>query len=787
METNRARTIKRPQSRVNNPVTAKRIKAEAIDNGSGGRATATCLQMFQDVDVNQNLRQTVDRFFEQYMKVTVLNAESCLTDLAKLQSMGNGSWRKHVLSLREVQKRITWVVQAMRDVSNRKKRETVSAALRKMLYPEHEITPSMFPNIREVTERISSKSYTVDPCKLKKIGHLPDMLQESLNSIPDKAEQLSSYLRYAQWRLEATIRAYSQGVDNIYHYLVCVGVLRLFGFKVNGFFFEHDLCKNDFENVVEMLERHLDTFDSLHGKMQHQAYVVSLVLCCPQDRKNFVQFVLDKLPEELCPELRDISGINDFKQIQNKIAKLLPNDKEHLKVNWKSLLLCLKNQLRFVCEFDEKIGPEPRGIGERLSDPVENVLGLLNMKRYYPQKLTYEDVIKLASDVFANESKKPTTLPDLPWYFMKHIIALDSETRENCHVPRNLHDYSGSSSDTDDETVVDIHPLDLVYIIFLCADDFLRQELADKMAKCQYAVPFILPPEEYRNIKSKNLILHWALKTITRNFYFNENVVNQTLIDVEGPVVVCMHSGAETAWKSRILNKMLSPQQDTFWHRGLKGGDCSQLCSSGMVEVAWYLPGKQQNTFSHPVTFLNLRMDVEPSDVVSDKLYEFSSLCCVFATEIDDEIKEILRKKTVLSKVVLVILHREGEEKEVRQACKELAATFALQKHQVIRKTADDVNFNMVFEQLQNQIEQSAGGYSLSAFASSVDSDMEVDDKKCYFAKKAAASILMDIDTFYAKDATSAKSKILPCQSDIKLRQKMAELDKELISAKEKR
>ena len=393
METNRVRTIKRPHSRDNNPVTAKRIKAEAVDNGSGGRVTTTCPQMFQDVDVKQTLRQAVDKWFEQYMKVTGLNSESCLTDLAKLQSMGNVGWRRHILSFREVQKRITWVVQAMRDVSNRKKKEPVSTVLRKILYPEHEITPSMFPNIREVTESINSKSCTVDPCKLKKIGHLPDMLQESLNSIPDKAEQLSSYLRYAQWRLEATIRAYSQGVDNIYHYLVCVGVLRLFGFKVNGFFFEHDLCKNDFENVVEMLERHLDTFDSLHGKMQHQAYVVSLVLCCPQDRKIFVQFVLDKLPEELCPEVSDITGINDFKQIQNKIAKLLPNDKEHLKVNWKSLLLCLKNQLRFVCEFDEKIDREPRGIGERLSDPVENVLGLLNMKRYYPQKLTYEDVI----------------------------------------------------------------------------------------------------------------------------------------------------------------------------------------------------------------------------------------------------------------------------------------------------------------------------------------------------------------------------------------------------------
>ena len=175
-------------------------------------------------------------------------------------------------------------------------------------------------------------------------------------------------------------------------------------------------------------------------------------------------------------------------------------------------------------------------------------------------------------------------------------------------------------------------------------------------------------------------------------------------------------------------------------------------------------------------------MDVEPSDVVCHKLYEHSTVCWVFATEIDDEIKEFLRNRSVLSKVVLIILHRDGEEKEVRQACEELAVSFGLQKHQIIRKTANDVNFNVVIEQLQNQIEPSAstGRHSLSAFASSVDSEMEVDDKKCYFAKKAAASILMDIDTLCAKDATSAKSEILPCQSDIKLRQNMAELDKEL-------
>ena len=101
------------------------------------------------------------------------------------------------------------------------------------------------------------------------------------------------------------------------------------------------------------------------------------------------------------------------------------------------------------------------------------------------------------------------------------------------------------------------------------------------MARCQYAVPFILPSPQQEKPESKNLILHWGLKSITRNFYHNGSVVNQTLVDVEAPLVVCMSIGEETSWKSRLLNKMLSPQQETFWHQGLKGGSCKQRISQG--------------------------------------------------------------------------------------------------------------------------------------------------------------------------------------------------------------
>ena len=79
------------------------------------------------------------------------------------------------------------------------------------------------------------------------------------------------------------------------------------------------------------------------------------------------------------------------------------------------------------------------------------------------------------------------------------MIALDSDTREDCCVTntqrRDDNDNdSDSDSDNDDQGITNgIHPLDLEKVIMMCADDFLRQELIDKMIRCQYAVPFIVP------------------------------------------------------------------------------------------------------------------------------------------------------------------------------------------------------------------------------------------------------------------------------------------------------
>ena len=316
-------------------------------------------------------------------------------------------------------------------------------------------------------------------------------------------------------------------------------------------------------------------------------------------------------------------------------------------VEREALMHLFKQQFHFR---NKKVVAEENSEIMEIDESVAGMLEVVGLKKYYPQKLKYEDVIMLTSSIHDEVNKKPTSLQQLPWYFMKHIIGVDSDTRESCHVVGSEEDLSSDSSDDDEEDdnrdsdsqIHAVHPLDLIYTIFLCADDFLRQELTDKMSRCQYAVPFILPPP--KQDLGRSLMLHWGLKSITRNFCHRDTIVNKNLLDTEAPLVACVSLGEETYWEMKLINAMLSSQQETFWHRGLKGGNCKQMVSEGMVEVAWYLPGRhRENTFPYPVTFANLRQSVTNSNAVCESLCSAATVSCFFTDEVNDDATSILK------------------------------------------------------------------------------------------------------------------------------------------------
>ena len=665
-------------------------------------------------------KQNVSLRFEVQMWLqsggNAMNVEHQIQNLAllrtKYQSLEK-QWLHDVIYVRGVQKALTWTVQHMRDNKTEKRlKHNLANLLARILTPYATIQVCLFPNLREVIESIDiCNGPDIEPFEVKNMASLLKVLEKYVVSIRETSKEFK--LKSVQQRLESTMRAESNRKVKRHDFLICVGVLQLFGFKLKTFVFEEHLCEKDLFNICSMLEKYFSTFNSVTTNKQKQAYILNIALHGMEHKQATVQYMIENMPGGVCAELREAFKVScsandtfDFKLFQVEVQKLL---KESLRMpDLFSLLCSLKSQLHFLQAPEKGSFPALDYSAYLPAKPVEKILDALDMKQYYPQKLRYEDVIQLTPDV-NDVTMKPKSLPELPWYFMKHIIGLDSSTRENCHVfESRFNESDDDSQDESDDTITSVHPLDMIYVIFLCADDFLRQELTDKMSRCQYGVPFILPQYDYGQQQPRHLILHWALKSISRNFYFDKKVVNNTVVDLEVPLVSCMSLGEETSWKSRLMNKMLSPQQETFWHQGLKGGDYKQRVSQGMVEVAWYLPGRHDNTFEYPVTFANMRQSAEKAEDICHRLHNSSSVTCVFVDNTSTELFTFLegsKASKALNKVIVIILHKK-ENRNIKKQSNDLQKTFDLERHQVIRKAAEDVNFNTVYEQLKKSIEE---------------------------------------------------------------------------------
>ncbi len=72
-------------------------------------------------------------------------------------------------------------------------------------------------------------------------------------------------------------------------------------------------------------------------------------------------------------------------------------------------------------------------------------------------------------------------------------------------------------SDCEEEEQVEVngvHPVDCLLALILCSDDFLRQDMFSRMAKCQLAIPFLLSDPF-----TKKLILPlWAMRSIIKEW-----------------------------------------------------------------------------------------------------------------------------------------------------------------------------------------------------------------------------------------------------------------------------
>ena len=654
------------------------------------------------------------------------------------------------------------------------------------------------------------------PFKTESITDLPKSLMKRkehfLNNRDDDDEAKFKDLIH---ELESTIWNWGKSPKLSFEYLVCIATLCLFGFDVDVSFFTIIPNENQLETLSTMLNENLKDLTVFQKIEEKQAYVLNIAMSDAFGNTKVIPYLLKKIPDTVPKELSIFSfGEKDLSELKKTINSILNRKDDKAYKNTEKFL-----SMYFQSIFSQKV---PTTTMENntiaIAEPFKHFLEKLGLLQHYPNKLTHADVMKLSEDALKDVNKKPSTLPELPWYFMRKMLSLDSTVRERGSAVKmqleNLEDTEESeesmepgesqeskgdsdssltdsedeeSKEVDGENENAIHPLDLIYAVFMCADDFLRQELVEKMSKCQYAVPLILPSPDGNGIESQSQILHWGLQTISKTYWEGNSSVTKTMVNVDCPLVSCLHLGDNVPWKLKILNEILGDNLNNFWHEALEGGDRIQKFSEGMVEVSWYLPGgRKTDRFNTPVTFANLRADATKYKLVTEKLSRLSTITCIF-THTTKNIRTFLKEtfnKGWSKRVIVVILYKPDDKDEIQRRLKKLRKKLKLKEHEIISYPFEENQFFNTHAKLLETLQASFNnktdnGESLSSLVNELKSVMKVDDKKCHDGHTAAQSILRGIDEIESKQPHGVKSEILPCQSDTVTREKIGKHDKE--------
>ncbi|XP_068099982.1 interferon-induced very large GTPase 1-like isoform X1 [Hyperolius riggenbachi] len=277
------------------------------------------------------------------------------------------------------------------------------------------------------------------------------------------------------------------------------------------------------------------------------------------------------------------------------------------------------------------------------------------MNHYLTSKLTLRDILSVGLEDL--HDMKSETIEDLPWNYLRKIMALNRTARSNLlKTQSTIGGGDGGDDDDDDDfsslqdesnSSSSIHPLDVLCVLLHCSDTFLQQEIVTKMAMCQFAIPLLLPMGD----SSHYTLMLWAMRDIVKRWrpqslasskgFREENVVNISM-----PIFSFVRLGKNKLSKSKMLNIVLNTDQQLnnfFIHDNMDGGNLKRKISDGLVEMSWYFPSGKSDVFPEPIAVTNLRGDLESNWNQFMFLTRVSSAVFIFMESISE------RESTLLS------------------------------------------------------------------------------------------------------------------------------------------
>ena len=421
----------------------------------------------------------------------------------------------------------------------------------------------------------------------------------------------------------------------------------------------------------------------------------------------------------------------------------------------------------------------------RKNNKAYNLFKKLDLCKHYPMGLQLKDALCVKSGPLKLSlyQTHPTSLKDLPDLVIHKLMSYDHRCRSDL-MHTKTQDSENNEDGTDNKVAIgldceSIHPVDSLLSVLICSNNFLRQDLLSRLAKCQLAVPFILPDPFTQQLS----IPLWAMRSIIKEWKCidsEEKIAEKTcpITKYKMPIISFIRFGKRQKRgisKSKLLNDAISSESNHnhFFHRDLAGGRSEVLLGKGLVDMCWYLSsGKKNETFPDAITFLNLHGDAREYLQQSKFLSKISFMCFVLLTEEDLEFSgEIIKilKEFSSSPGGITILNdtEESPAKLIREVPKASIITLT------------DKNASEIKTSVQNRIKKRLQTIDLKDLktledwcnwsSAAVRNCKVIIDEGCCSFKEGfdLATDIQNIVTCYKAKESSRKEGLLPLQGDL--------------------
>lgn len=673
------------------------------------------------------------------------------------------------------------------------------------------------PNISEIQDLIKTLLQMKE--HIQEVTYSPATSESAIHEAKIKATltislAVYSLLQYLRERAEKDIE------------LLVLLVTTTIGYQVESSTFQYLLGCPEINFMAKEMQTAYDEYQSLKEQDVYRAEAFLLFTgltitfesseVSPEQKSDRLVFMEDKMESSWCAQIEDLlkrqNGIKDWEGLERDLQAYISGQLEDTSVDLKKHSI-IKDMEEIFPGVLPPIPSKPHSddstskTNQAGANPeFLNLLKRLGLESYYPRKMGSED-FHVIHKTSVHDSQ-PSKESELPLYFLQKLLCVDYSVRyltckdeskpEVTPAPKATEEEPSDSFD-DFFSNLDagapasatreshVHPMDLQMAIFHCANDFMRQYVASKLAFCQFALPLLVPNPCTSQIEFPL----WSLSQIKKSWKGaaksgeqtkSSSYKNKLIYQAETPIVSFIRIGSSPfSSKSQLLNALLSKQKhNTFFHRHCKGSTKDCLLMKGVVEISWYCPrGSDDDSFDSCVAFCNLHGDARDHEAQLSFLQEMSAVNVVLISESDQSDKKGRKILQDLwqSQRPLVCLFTEKEN---------IAAGRSGQNVRIGIKNRNEAELlGELTKTIRDLLEGSSTLCSLEMCLGTarqhsflVDEDAEA----CVIAKEKAKEL---VKLLKGEKLSDIKSKLLPLQG--KLWYKWCEKDKELTRLQEKR